>query len=155
MQALVTINNTRMNINVYVNAKIIDEGLCNKGFIRNPSNCECECDTSCDIGEHLDYSNCKRRKKLVDKLIEECTKNTEETKLVETSAESEHKYSSCTLYIVLFWICFIFTVINIGIGTYFTYYKYIKRNKKCSLIMITLVKQPSSEFINGRSQNYH
>ena len=26
-----------------------------EGFIWNPSNCECECDKSCDIGEHLDY----------------------------------------------------------------------------------------------------
>ena len=41
----------------------------------NPSDYECECDKSCDIGENLDYSNCKCRKKLVDKLIEECTEN--------------------------------------------------------------------------------
>ena len=30
-------------------------------------NFECECDKSCDIGEYLDYDNCKCRKKLVDK----------------------------------------------------------------------------------------
>ena len=53
---------------------MIDEGVCNKGFIWNPSNCECEYNKSCYIGEYLDYSNCKCRKKLVDKLIEECTK---------------------------------------------------------------------------------
>ena len=40
------------------------------GFIWNPSNCECECD-KCDIGEYLDYSNCKCRRKLVDPLAEE------------------------------------------------------------------------------------
>ena len=34
-----------------------------------------ECDKSCDVGEHLDYANCKCRKILVDKLIEECTEN--------------------------------------------------------------------------------
>ena len=56
-----------MRINVDVNA--------NKGFIFNPSNCDCECDKSCGIREYLDYSNCKCRKKLVDPLIEECTKN--------------------------------------------------------------------------------
>ena len=49
--------------------------LCNKGFIWNPSNCECECDKSCDIGEYLDYKNCKCRKKIVDKLVEECSEN--------------------------------------------------------------------------------
>ena len=35
-----------------------------KGFIWNPSNCECDCDKSCDIGEYLDYKNCKCRKKI-------------------------------------------------------------------------------------------
>ena len=49
--------------------------MCDKGYIWNPSNCECECDKSCHIGEYLDYSNCKCRKKLYDKLIEECTEN--------------------------------------------------------------------------------
>ena len=29
--------------------------MCDKGFIWNPSNCECECDISCDIGDYLDY----------------------------------------------------------------------------------------------------
>ena len=113
--------------------ELIDKGLYNKGFIWNPSNCECECDKSCDIGEYLDYSNCKCRKKLVDKLIEECTENIEETKLVETLAKNENrdKYRSCTLYIVLFWIFFIFFVINIGTGIYFTcYYKYMSHNKE-------------------------
>ena len=33
-----------------------------KGFW-NPSNFECECDKSRDIGEYLDYENCKCRKK--------------------------------------------------------------------------------------------
>ena len=34
--------------------------------------CECECDKSCDIGEHLDYENCKCIKSLIDKLVKEC-----------------------------------------------------------------------------------
>ena len=109
--------------------KIIDKSICNTGFIWNPSNCECECDKSCDISEYLDYENCKCRKKLVDKLVEECTKNIEETRLVEkTSAKNEnkHKCSSCTLYIVLFSI--IFTV-NIGIGIYFVHSRwYLKKD---------------------------
>ena len=53
-----------------------------------------------------------------------------ETKLVETLAKNEHKCSSCTLYIILFWIFFIFFVINIGIGIYFTYYKYMSCYKE-------------------------
>ena len=44
--------------------------MCNKGFIWNPSNCEYECDKGCDVGEYLDYENCRRSKKLVAPLIE-------------------------------------------------------------------------------------
>ena len=58
--------------------ELIDKGVCNKGFIWNPSNCGYECDKSCDIGEYLDYSNCKCRKKLVDKLVEECINSIDE-----------------------------------------------------------------------------
>ena len=50
---------------------MIDKGSCDKGFIRNPSNCECKCDKSCDIGEYFVYRNCKCRKRLIDKLAEE------------------------------------------------------------------------------------
>ena len=42
--------------------ELIDKGVCDKGFIWNPSNCECECDKACDVGEYLDYENCKCRK---------------------------------------------------------------------------------------------
>ena len=37
--------------------------MCDNGFIWNPGNSECECDKSCDVGEYLDYENCKCRKK--------------------------------------------------------------------------------------------
>ena len=53
--------------------ELIDKGVCEKRFIFNRSNCECECDKSCGIAEYLDYSECKCKKKLVDKLIDECT----------------------------------------------------------------------------------
>ena len=31
--------------------------MCDKGFIWNPSNCECKCDKTCDVGEYLDYED--------------------------------------------------------------------------------------------------
>ena len=108
----------------------MEKRVFDKGFISNPSNCECECNKSCDIGEYLDYLNFKCREKLIDKLIGECTENIEETKLVETLAKNEHKFSSCKLYIVLFWRFFIFFVINIGINVFFTYYKYMNQIKE-------------------------
>ena len=73
--------------------ELIDKGSCDKGFIQNSSNCECECDKSCYVGEYLDYSNCKSRKKLVDKLVEECSENIDEIKMAKiTLAEHENEY---------------------------------------------------------------
>ena len=118
--------------------ELIDKGVCDKGFIWNPSDCECECDKSCDVGEYLDYSNCKCRKRLIDKLVEECTENIEETKLVEKTSvknENKHKYSSCTLYIALFSI--IFTV-NIGIGISFVYSHWYLKNYDARVMLVTL-----------------
>ena len=71
----------------------------------NPSNCECECDKSCHVGQYLDYENCKYKKKIVDKLVEQCIETVKEVKLAKTSLsedENKHECSSCTLYIVLF-----------------------------------------------------
>ena len=109
--------------------ELVDKGVCDKGFIWNPTNCECQCDKVCDVGEYLDYENCKCRKKLVDKLVDECTEAVEEVKLAKiTLAENKNKYkcSSCTLSIVLFSIIF---TINVGIGTYFVYFHwYLKKD---------------------------
>ena len=93
--------------------------MCDEGFIWNPSNCECECDKSCDVGEYLDYENCKCRKKLVDKLVEECIETVEKVKIAENKNENTYKCNSCTLYIVLFSVLF---TINVGIGAYFAYF---------------------------------
>ena len=103
--------------------EMIDKGVCDEGYSWNPRNCECEWDKSCDFGEYLDSENCKCRKRLVDKLIEECNKNIDEAKLTEIAlAENENSYkcSFCTVYIVLFWICFTVTVG--GISAYFIYF---------------------------------
>ena len=99
--------------------------MCDKGYIWNPSNCECECDKSCGFGEYLDYENCKCRKRLIDKLVDESDENIdEELKIV---CESQNKCNSCILHIVLFWIFF---TVNVGIGSCFVYYKYMNCNKE-------------------------
>ena len=95
--------------------ELIDEDVCNKSYIWNPSNCECECDKCCNIGEYLNYKNCKCRKKLGDKLIDKCTESIEKTKLVNiTFNENENNYghNSCRVYIVLMIVVLtIFTII--------------------------------------------
>ena len=111
----------------------IDKGICDKGFIWNPSNCECECDKIFDFNEYLDYENCECRKKLVDKLIVDCTETIEEVKLAKINLAENHnenKYSSCKVYIVLLIVAFtIFT----GITIYFVYnnWSLIKNNVSC------------------------
>ena len=102
--------------------ELINKVVCDKGYAWNPSNCECECNKSCDFGEYLDYKNFKRRKRLVDKLVEKCGENVDEAKLTEIALaenESSYKCSSCTVYIVLFGI--FFTINVAGIGAYFIY----------------------------------
>ena len=98
--------------------------MCDKGFIFNPSNCECECDKCCGIGEYLDYSKCKCRKKFVDSLVEECTVNFEETKLV----------GRCNSYVVYKVLFCIFFIISRGIGIYFVYHNHVDM-----LIIITII----------------
>ena len=87
--------------------------------------------------EYLDYENCKCRKKLVDKLIDECTETNEEVKLAKITSmelhsaenENENKYSSCKVYIVI--IVVIFTIFT-GISIYFVYYNWsLIKNVSC------------------------
>ena len=117
--------------------ELIDKGACDKGFIWSPSNCECKCDKSCDIGEYLDYENCKSRKKLVEKLFEECTENTDETKLVEIENKHENKCSSCIFFIVLFSSSF---PINIGIAIYFVYFCWYLKKYDARVMLDTYTK---------------
>ena len=63
--------------------ELINKAVSNKKSVWNPGNCECECDKSCNVGEYLGYESCKCRKKLVDKLIEECAEDIDKVKIAE------------------------------------------------------------------------
>ena len=109
--------------------KWIGKGICNKEFICNPSNCECEYDKSCDVGKYLDCENCKCRTRLTDKLVEECSEN----ELIYNNTLNDHKKvcnscerSSCTIYIVSLSV---FLTMNIGIGTVFIYFHRYSKNE--------------------------
>ena len=99
----------------------------------NSSNCECDCDKSCDTGEYLDYSNWKCRKKLADPLAEECTENIDETKLVKETLDKNENKDKCRSYVVYMVLFFIFFIISIVIGIYFVYHKYVNCNNKHDL----------------------
>ena len=72
--------------------------------------------------------------KLVDKLVEECNETID--KEVEIIDNNKNKCNSHIVYIVLFKIFF---TISFGIGAYFSYYKYVNRNKKMFLDMIMFI----------------
>ena len=128
--------------------ELIDKGVCDKGFIWNPSNCEC--DKACDADEYLDYENCKCRKKLVAPLTEDCTETVKEVNLVKiTLAKNEN--SSCTVYIVL---SSIFLTINVGIVTYYVYSQCYTKKILHMLILILAPRQRFTKYINGKSQTY-
>ena len=71
--------------------------------------CECECDKSCDVGEYLNYKNCKCRKRIIDKLVEECSENIDVNEILDIiplDAIPLNVYkkvcNSCMVYTVLF-----------------------------------------------------
>ena len=107
---------------------MIDKGRCDTGFIWNSSNCECECDKSCDIGQYLDYKNCKCRKELISKLVEECSENIDQNEMIYNATLNDHRKvcNSCTIYIVLL---VMFFIISISISSAFIYFhRYLKRS---------------------------
>ena len=104
--------------------------MCDKGFIWDPSNCECECDKSCSIGEYLDYKNCKCRKKIIVKLVEECSENIDgnemlynETLDIISSSDNNKTSNSCIVYIVLFSV---FLIINVSMAIYIYFFLFKK-----------------------------
>ena len=103
--------------------------MCEKGFIWNPSNSECECNKSCDIGEYLDYKNCRCRKKIIDKLVEECSENIDGNELLynetlDAIPSNGNKTSNCCVaYIILFSVLLI---INIYMAIYVYFFLFLK-----------------------------
>ena len=99
-------------------------GKGDRGFIWNPSDCECEYVKSCHVGEYLNCENCKCGKRLIDKLVEEGTENIDEVKTdgMALFGRGNECKSSCTICVVL--IAIVFTIC-IEINIYFVYYKYM------------------------------
>ena len=89
------------------------------------------------IWVHLDYENCKCIKKLVDKLVEEFSKNVDGNEMIQSNYENV--CNSCTIYIVLFVIAFL---IIIGFSSVFIYlHWHYKRVAPLLLILILTLKQ--------------
>ena len=102
---------------------MIDKGMCDKDFIWNSSNCNCECDELFDIWEYLDYENCKCRKKLIDKLVQECSENIDGNEMISNSTLNDYKNicNFCTICILLFVIIFL-RIISISSAIIYFYW---------------------------------
>ena len=116
MQLFVIISVAGIKINVDANVKnwLIMEDV-------NLSNCECECDKLCNVGEYLDYKNCKCRKRLIDKLVEESSENIDKNGMIYNSTLKDYEKIciSCTVYLVLFLIAFLMII---GISSAYFYF---------------------------------
>ena len=119
---------------------MIEEGICDKVFISNPSNCECECNKSCDVGEYLDYENWKCRKRLIDKSVEEYSENIDEKKLHLNKINDYEKIcTSCSVHIVLL---VIFFLLRIRVSSVFIYFHwYLKKSNTGVTNIILALKQ--------------
>ena len=109
--------------------ELIDKRIYDKGFIWNLSNCECECDKSCDIAEYLDYENCKCRKRIIDKLVEECTEDIYENETLDIILLNviplnlyKKLCNSCMVYIVSFVLFLITSMCICSVFIYFHWY---------------------------------
>ena len=107
---------------------LVHKMACDKGFSCNLSNCGCECDKSCGIGEYLDYKSCVCKKILVDKLVEECTSIIDENKVYNETlnTSSSNDCASCTVYVVLFAV---FLATSVKIGGFFCLFSLVLRKK--------------------------
>ena len=102
--------------------ELSDKESCNKGSIWNSSK-------SCDVGEYLDYKNCKCNRKIVGELVEECNKNINENEMIYNETlnkiplnDYEIVCGSFTLYIALFVILLVISTVICAVFDYFYWY---------------------------------
>ena len=118
---------------------------CDKGYIWNPSTCDCECDKLCDIGQYLHYKNCVCRKSIVDKLVKECI-NVVDGDIIYNKTLNINP-NDCTLhppYVALFIVFLLISATISGAFIYFHWYK----NKKLDLKKMYNVNYSLSETEN-------
>ena len=71
--------------------------------------------------EYLDYENCKCRKNLIDKLVEECSENIDGNEMIYNTTLNDYEKvcNYCTIYIVIF---VMFFIISISISSAFIHF---------------------------------
>ena len=98
---------------------------CDKGYTRNPSTCECQCDILCKPGQYLDQKNCICKNKLIGRLTEECTSVINET-MINNKDNIDNYNTICNFFIGLFSV---FLIVGIVCFCVFAYFKWFKDKK--------------------------
>ena len=120
---------------------LVSKLACDKGYMWNPSTCSCECDRYCKTGQYLDYNNCVCRKKIIDDLIEQCTRIVDiDIKNKTLSKKSDE--SSSNIYFVLF---IVFLVLFILFLMVFIYYWHKDNTKNISEKLYDVI-YPNTKF---------
>lgn len=119
------------SVGIVVNADVevknwLIEGRCDDGFGWNPS----ACDKLCDVDEYLNYLNCKWKKRLIDKLVEQHSEDIAGKEINCNAALrdfglNENARKSCMLYVILLIIAYTAIMVVSGASFYF----YCWRNK--------------------------
>ena len=74
---------------------------CTKGYMWNPSICECQCDIWCMPGQYLDHKNCICKNKLIGRITEECTSVINET-VINNVDNKDNNNTTTYIFIGLF-----------------------------------------------------
>ena len=98
---------------------------CDKGYMWNPSTCACECDMWCKPGQYIDYKKCVCKKKLIGKIISECTSIINET-MMNDKNNIANDDTTTSIFIGLFSVLLF---IRITCFCVFAYFKWIKGKK--------------------------
>ena len=98
---------------------MIDGGICDDGFIWNPSICECE---SCDVEGYLDYGNCKCKRKLIDKLVLEYEDEILNAIGLNTTNTISITDKNLLIYIILLVIMCLILLATVSISCYYYCY---------------------------------
>ena len=130
----VIINNVGIMINPDVNAKnllikeCVIKDLLEILVIVNVSVMYHDVNVSWDVKKYLDYKNCKCRRRLIDKLVEEYNENIDGNKMICNSTSNDYGKicNFCAVYIALWAIPFITSISISNIFIYFHWYLEIR-----------------------------
>ena len=82
-----------------------------------------------DIGEYLGYKNCRCRKKIIDKLVEECSESFDGNEMLynETLDVIPSSYNkTCDSFVVYIILFSVFLIVSISMAIYVYFFLYIK-----------------------------